>query len=160
MLKPIACALAGAAALAPMSTAAAQPPLAPERTTITTPVAPPAAAVSQIGPHTFVVTAVPGLTSTQTIQFQRFADYDLNRDGAYGPMEFAQAMYFLATGDPVPQMKGVPSPRSYRPHIANTNMDPKFALALINTASDEFTAIDANHDWRITPDELGRAARS
>ncbi len=159
MFKPIACALFGASSLAGIA-AAAQPPLMPEQARTVTPLAPPAAAVSRIGKNSFVVTAVPGVASTQTIHFQRFSDYDINRDGAYGPMEFAQAMYFLATGDPVPQMEGVPSPRTYRPHIANTNMDPKFALALINTASDEFTAIDADHDWRITPDELGRFGQS
>jgi hypothetical protein len=135
------------------------PPLAPQTRTVVQPVAPPATVISQVAPHVLQVTAVPGVATTQTIRIQRFADYDLNRDGAYNPMEFAQAMYFLATGDPVPGTTAIPRPSNYKPHVAARQMDPKFAVALINTASDEFTAADANHDWRLTPDELARFAQ-
>jgi len=143
------------AGLAAMQT----PPLAPQTSTVIQPVAPPATVVTQVAPHVLQVTAVPGVAAKQTIRIQRFSDYDINRDGAYNPMEFAQAMYFLATGDPVPGTTGIPRPAEYQPHIAAKQMDPKFAVALINTASDEFTAADADHDWRLTPEELARFAQ-
>lgn len=145
-------ALAGLAAMQ-------SPPLAPQTRTVVQPVVPPTTMVTQLYPQVLKVTAIPGIAAAQTIRIQRFSDYDLNRDGAYNPMEFAQAMYFLATGDPVPGTAGIPRPAEYQPHIAAKQMDPKFAVALINTASDEFTAADANHDWRLTPDELSRFAQ-
>ena len=136
------------------------PPLAPQTATAVQRVAPPATVVTQVAPHVLQVTAIPGVAATQTVRIQRFSDYDLNRDGAYNPMEFAQAMYFLATGDPVAGTTGIPRPVEYKPNIAARQMDPKFAVALINTASDEFTAADTNHDWRLTPDELARFAQA
>lgn len=135
-------------------------PLAPQTATTVRQVAPPATAITQVAPHVFQVTAIPGVAATQTVRIQRFSDYDLNHDGAYDPMEFAQAMYFLATGDPVAGASGVPRPAAYKPHIAAKQMDPAFAAALINTASDEFTAADADHDWRLTPAELARFAQA
>ena len=141
-----------------MLAAVPQPPLAPETRSVVQPVAPPGLAVVQMTPNSFTVTNLPGVAVSKQVSIQRFPDYDLNRDGAYGRMEFAQAMYFLATGDPVPGTAAVPRPSQYVPHQPYATMDPELAAALINATSDEFTAIDQNQDWRITPAELARSA--
>lgn len=137
--------------------AAPQPPLAPETRAVVQPVAPPALAIVQATPNSFAVTNLPGVAVSKQVSIQRLQDYDLNRDGTFGRMEFAQAMYFLATGDPVPGTAAIPRPPQYVPHQAYATMDPELAAALINATSDEFTAIDENQDWRITPAELARS---
>ena len=126
--------------------------------TTLTPVAPPATMVAQVAPGTWVVAPVPGLATTTQVRFQRFSDYDRDHDGALGPMEFAQAAYFLATGDPVAGNPKLPTWDKYTQYGAPQRMRPEVAVALLNSTSDEFTAIDANHDWRITPAELGVVA--
>ena len=136
------------------------PPLAPQTRTVVQPVVPPATAVVQVAPDAFTVTDIPGVAVAKRVEIQRFSDYDLDRDGGYGRMEFAQAMYFLATGDPVPGTSAVPRPSAYVPHLAYARMDPKAAAALLNATSDEFTAIDRDHDWRITPAELRQFAQA
>ena len=137
-----------------LAAAAATPPLAPQTSTVVNPVVPPATVVKQVAPDAFTVTNIPGMAVATRVEIQRFSDYDLNKDGSYGPMEFAQAAYFLATGDPVPGTTAIPRPGEYLPHLAAAHMNPKFAAALLNATSDEFTAIDSNHDWRVTPAEL------
>ncbi|GAO38895.1 hypothetical protein SCH01S_21_00820 [Sphingomonas changbaiensis NBRC 104936] len=142
-----------------LAASAQTPPLAPQASTVVEPVLPPATVVKQVAPDAFTVTNIPGLAVAKRVEIQRFSDYDLNHDGSYGPMEFAQAAYFLATGDPVPGTTAIPRPGQYLPHLAYAHMNPKFAAALLNATSDEFTAIDSNHDWRVTPAELDRYAR-
>ena len=142
-----------------LAAAAQTPPLAPQTRTVVDPVLPPSTVVKQVAPDAFTVTNIPGVAVAKRVEIQRFSDYDLNKDGSYGPMEFAQAMYFLTTGDPVPGTTAIPKPGQYIPHLAYAHMNPKFAAALLNATSDEFTAIDSNHDWRVTPQELDRYAQ-
>ena len=100
------------------------------------------------------MTPVPGIAAATQVRFQNFSDYDLNRDGAYNPMEFAQALYFLATSDPVAGNPALPARDKFIDKGAPERMRPGTAVALLNATSDEFTAIDSNHDGRITPLEL------
>ena len=148
-----AAALGLAASAAPAQTGA----LAPETRTVTSS-APPAVAVAPIGPNSFVVTPVPGVTAATTIKIQNFEDYDLNRDGAYAPMEFAQALYFLATTDPVAGNPKLPMMDRFVHRGAPQKMAPSDAIALLNATADEFTQADMNKDWRVTRDELARLA--
>jgi hypothetical protein len=136
---------------------AAQPvpsSLAPQRMEVLTPLAPPATAVARVGPSTWVVTPVPGIAAATQIRVQHFGDYDLNHDGAYNPMEFAQALYFLATSDPVAGNPKLPVRDKFIQRGAAERMRPAAAVALLNATSDEFAAVDANNDGRITPEEL------
>lgn len=136
------------------SAAAAQNELAPQQRTIVAPVAPPAAAVTQVGPNAFMVTPIPGLVAATRVKVQNFTDYDLNADGAYSPMEFGQAIYFLATTDPVAGNPKLPSMDRTVHRGAPQKMAPANAIMLLNATADEFAAADLNNDWRVTPDEL------
>jgi hypothetical protein len=128
--------------------------LAPEARTKITPVVPPATAVTKLAPGVFKVTPVPGIAAATTVRFQNFGDYDRNKDGAYGPMEFAQALYFLATADPVAGNPKLPALDRFTHAGAPEQLAPSAGTALLNATSDEFQHVDVNHDWRITPAEL------
>ncbi|TFI57527.1 hypothetical protein E2493_14235 [Sphingomonas parva] len=144
-------------ALAAAVPAAAQQPsgaLQPQTRTVINPVAPPGLVTTRVGPGTWVVTPVPGLAMATQVRIQNFADYDLNHDGAYSPMEFAQAIYFVATSDPVAGNPKLPAADKYIQRGAPQPMMPATAVALLNSTADEFAAVDANNDWRITPQEL------
>lgn len=134
-------------------------PLQPDTTTMVTPVLPPTTAVIEVAPGVWEVTPVPGVSLTTQVRVQNFGDYDLNRDGAYNPMEFAQAIYFLATTDPVAGNRKLPAQDMYIHRGAPARMAPHNAVALLNATADEFGAIDSNNDRRITPDEIAGAAR-
>lgn len=141
-----ACALVLAApAFAQMST---------ETRTLVTPVAPPTTRITQVAPDAFVVTPVPGVSVATRVKVQRFADYDLDRNGVYSPMEFAQAAYFLATTDPVAGNPKLPAWDGYTHKGAAQRMTPVNAVTLLNATADEFAAIDINNDWRVSPEEL------
>lgn len=148
--------LIAALAIAAAGPAAAQ--IAPETRTVVAPVAPPGVAVAQVAPDAFVVTPVPGVATATKVKLQNFSDYDLNRDGAYNPMEFAQAMYFLATSDPVAGNPRLPSWDRYTHRGAWETMRPNDAITLLNATADEFTAVDINNDWRVSPTELAAVA--
>lgn len=135
-------------------------PLQPSTTTVVTPLAPPAVAVTEVIPGVWQVTPVPGTALTTQVRVQNFSDYDLNRDGAYNPMEFAQAIYFLATTDPVAGNRKLPARDMYIHRGAPARMTPQDAVALLNATADDFSAVDSNRDRRITPDEIAGAAHS
>ncbi len=150
---------ASAIALAFATAAAAQTGnLAPTTQSVVTPVAPPGVAVTEVGPNTFMVTPVPGIAAATQVKIQNFADYDLNRDGAYAPMEFAQAIYFLATTDPVAGNPKLPAMDRYMHRGAPQKKAPADAVALLNATADEFAIADMNNDWRVTQEELARLA--
>jgi hypothetical protein len=145
-----------AAGLALAAPAAAQ--MAPQTQTVVTPVAPPATMVTQVAPGTFVVTPVPGVTMATKVKVQNFSDYDLDRNGVYSPMEFAQAMYFLATSDPVAGNPKLPHWDRYTHRGAAAEMTPTHAVTLLNATADEFAAVDVDNDWRVSPTELAAVA--
>lgn len=128
--------------------------LAPETRTVVTPVAPPTTSVAQVAPNAFVVTPVPGVAMATKVKVQRFSDYDLDRNGYYSPMEFAQAAYFLATTDPVAGNPKLPAWDAFKHRGAAQRMMPTNAVSLLNATADEFTAVDINNDWRVSADEL------
>lgn len=147
-------------ALAAPAAGQATSPLQPQTGTAVTPVAPPGAVAHWVGPGTWVVTPVPGIAAATQVRVQNFGDYDRNRDGAYNPMEFAQAIYFLATTDPVAGNPKLPARDMYLHRGAPERMKPSNAVALLNATADEFAAVDVNNDWRVTSDELfGTPAR-
>ena len=149
---------AGAAALLATAAAAQPPSLQPQSGAIVAPVVPPATMVTQVGPETFVVTPVPGVAAATRVKLQSFGDYDANRDGAYSPMEFAQAIYFLATTDPVAGNPKLPAWDRYTHRGAAQRMTPHDAITLLNATADEFAFTDTNNDWRVSPQELNRLA--
>ena len=129
-------------------------PLAPEARTVVTLVAPPAMVTTQVAPDAFIVTPVPGVSAATKVRVQRFADYDLNGNGVYSPMEFAQAVYFMATNDPVAGNPRLPTWDRFVHKGAATTMAPGVAVGLLNATADEFAAVDLNDDWRVSPEEL------
>lgn len=116
--------------------------------------APPATVVTQVGPNAFVVTPVPGLTTATRIKIQKFSDYDLNKDGAYSPMEFGQALYFVATSDPVAGNPKLPADEKFVHPGAPQKMTPQNAAALLNATAGEFAMADTNRDGRVSPEEM------
>lgn len=144
----------GAPAMAQTTTGA----MTPATATVVTPVAPPTTAVAQVAPDTFVVTPVPGLAMATKVKIQKFSDYDLNNDGTYSPMEFAQALYFLATNDPVAGSPTLPAWDRYVDKGSAGRLPPQVAVNLLNATADEFATVDLNNDWRITPAELTAVA--
>lgn len=132
--------------------------IAPQTRTTVTPVAPPGVAVANVAPGTFVVTPVPGIAAATQVKVQNFSDYDLNKDGVYNPMEFAQAIYFLATTDPVAGNPALPSDDRFLHRGAWQKMQPERAVALLNATADELAAVDRDRDWRVSPAELAAAA--
>lgn len=149
---------AGAAALTVSAAAAQTGSLQPQTRAMVAPVAPPTTMVTQTGPGTFVVTPVPGVAMATAVEVQKFGDYDLNRDGVYNPMEFAQAVYFLATTDPVAGNPRLPAWDRYTHRGAAQEMLPRDAVTLLNATSDEFGFADLNNDWRVSAAELNRLA--
>lgn len=129
-------------------------PITPETRTVITPIAPPATSVTQVGPGVFVVTPVPGLATATRIKVQKFSDYDLNKDGVYNSMEFAQALYFVATSDPVAGNPALPRDDKFIHRGAPQTMDPQYGIALLNATSDDFMMVDKNHDGRVNPEEM------
>jgi len=148
--------LMSACALVIAAPAAAQ--LSTESRTVITPVAQPGMSVTQVAPDAYVVTPVPGVAVATKIKVQRFGDYDLDRDRVYSPMEFAQAAYFLATTAPAAGNPKLPARDGYMHKGAPHRMKPSNAVTLLNATADEFTAIDMNNDWRVSPEELAAAA--
>lgn len=126
--------------------------------TVVTPVAPPATVVAEVDQDTVVVTPVPGVAAATRVKVQQFGDYDRNNDGAYSPMEFAQATYFLATSDPVAGSPTLPSWDRYEHKGTLSTMEPHDAVTLLNATADEFAAVDRDGDWEISPAELTAVA--
>lgn len=145
-----------AAGLALAGPAAAQ--MSTETRTVVTPVAPPTTAVTQVAPDAFVVTPVPGVATATKVKVQNFSDYDADRNGVYSPMEFGQAMYFLATSDPVAGNPRLPSWDRYVHRGTMSKMTPQDAVLLLNATADEFAAVDMNNNWRVEPAELAAFA--
>lgn len=143
--------------LAPVAWAQPSGELAPQTRSIITPVAPPMTAVSKVGPGMFVVSPVPGLSVATTVKIQNFSDYDRNNDGVYNPMEFAQAIYFLATADPVAGNPKLPADDRFYHRGAPQTMNPVAAVALLNATADELAVADVDGDWRVSPAELASA---
>ena len=92
------------------------------------------------------------------MKVQQFDDYDRNHDGAYSPMEFAQATYFLATTDPVAGNPTLPSWDRYEHRGTLSTMEPHDAITLLNATADEFALVDINNDWEVSPTELTAVA--
>lgn len=155
MKMMIALAAVGAAAVA--SPAAAQE-LRPETGMTMAPVAPPTTVVTRTGPATFRVDSLPGIAAPVPVKIQRFGDYDRNKDGLYTYSEFAHALYFLATGDPVLGNPNLPRVDRYMHKGAPITLEPRLATALLNATSDEFMMTDTNRDGRISPQELAAVA--
>ena len=132
--------------------------LASRTQTMVNPVAPPATVVTPVAPGAFVVTPVPGIAAATQVKVQNFADYDRNKDGAYNPMEFAQALYFLATSDPVAGNPRLPADDRFMHRGAPQKMMPSNAIALLNATADELARVDLNRDWRVSQAELIAAA--
>ena len=153
-------ALATAGSAAAQTSTAAAPTGETPPVTVTTvdPVMPPATVVTPIAPGTVAVTQVPGVAATSTMKIQSFADYDIDDNGAYSPMEFAQAMAFLSAANPAAGGMSLPAKDKFSHKGMIGKMSPKQATAILNATSDEFAAIDMNKDWRITPEELTAAA--
>lgn len=148
-----------AAALCLAGPAVAQSgPLQPDTQTVTTPVVPPGTAVAKVAPGTFVVTPVPGIAASTRVKVQKFSDYDLNGNGMYNPMEFAQALYFMATTDPVAGNPKLPAMDMTVHRGAPQKMNPFAATALLNATADEFAKVDLDRNWRVSPAELAAAA--
>ena len=145
---------AAAAALMMTCTASAQTPIEPQTRTVVTPVAPPTTVVTPVAPGEILVTPVPGVTMATKVKVQKFSDYDRNGDGEYNPMEFAQAIYFLATTDPVAGNPRLPSWDRYSHRGAPERMRPGDAVILLNATADELVIADQNNDWRVTPQEM------
>lgn len=141
-------------AFAPAAMAQASGALAPTTKTVVTPVAPPATAVTRMAPGVFKVTPVPGVSAATTVKIQNFSDYDRDKDGVYNPMEFAQALYFMATADPVAGNPKLPAADRFYHRGAPQKMSPVAAVALLNATADEMAAADMNRDWRVSPSEL------
>lgn len=146
-----ACALVLAA---PALAQTATPQMSTETRTVMTPLAPPTTSVTQVAPDAFVVTPVPGVSVATKVKVQRFSDYDLDGNGVYSPMEFAQATYFLATTDPVAGNPKLPAWDGYIHKGAPQRMKPANAVMLLNATAEEFAAVDINNDWRVSPEEL------
>lgn len=146
------------AALAQTDTRAPSGETPPVTTTVVTPGTPPATVVTPVGPNTAVVTPVPGTVNVTMMKIQTFSDYDINDDGAYSPMEFAQALAFLANVTTGAGAADLPAKDKFVHKGMIGKMQPKQAVALLNATADEFSAVDGNNDWRITPDELQAAA--
>ena len=149
--------LALAVSTATVAEAQSTSPIAPQTQTAVTPVAPPTTVVTPVAPGTFVVTPIPGVVAATRIRIQNFRDYDLNADGVYNPMEFAQALYFLATSDPVAGNPVLPADDRFLHRGAPQRMAPVDAVSLLNTTADELTQVDTNGDWRVSPAELAAA---
>lgn len=130
----------------------------PATVTTAVPVAPPVTVVTPTGPNSATVTHVPGVVATSTMKIQTFSDYDVDNNGNYSPMEFAQAMSFLANANPAAGGTMLP-PKDQNQHKGLIGkMRPQHATALLNATADEFSMVDRNRDFRITPDELASAA--
>lgn len=170
-MKPItllctAALLAGSAgALAQTTGAATSPSLPggqpssvapPSGGTMVTPVAPPGVAVTPVAPGVAAVTPVPGVAVATGVKIQDFAAFDLDKNGSYGRMEFAQALQFL---------KGAPAGGQALPARDRTvhagaakRLPPSQAVSLLNETSAAFAAVDMDHNGLISPIELGAAA--
>ena len=73
-------------------------------------------------------------------------------------MEFAQALYFLATSDPVAGHPKLPAWDRYTHRGAAEQMPAGHAITLLNATADEFALVDSNNDWRVEPAELAAVA--
>lgn len=129
-----------------------------ETKTVVTPVAGPATIVTEVAPGAFAVTPVPGVAAATKVKVQQFSDYDLDGSGAYTPMEFAQAIYFLATSDPIAGSPKLPLWDRYVHRGAIEEMPPHHAVTLLNATADEFAVADIDNDWRVGPAELKAVA--
>lgn len=147
----------GVAALFATAAAAQPPSLQPQSGAIVAPVVPPGTLVAQMGSETFVGTPVPGVAATSRVKVQRFGDNDANGDGA-PQMEFAEAVCFLATTDPVAGNPKLPGWGRYTHRGAAQRMTPSDAITLLNATGDEFAFTDTDNDWRVSPQELNRLA--
>lgn len=153
------CTLAAIAMVAPAAAQTATPRTAetpPTTVTTVTPVAPPATVVTPVAPHTVAVTQVPGVAAVSRVKIQTFGDYDTDDNGFYGPMEFAQAMAFLAAAKPADA--SLPAKDKFKHKGAVGKLAPRQATALLNATADEFAMVDMNNDWRVSPPELTAAA--
>ena len=154
--------LAGAAAIgmatAPAAMAQTADTTTATTTTVTTPVAPPATLVDKVAPGVFTVTHVPGIAVSSQLKVQNFGDYDLNNDGAYSPMEFAQAVHFMASGVTTTGTTTLPAKDRYVHKGAVKKLPPMEAVEMLNVTADEFATVDLNNDWRVTADELALVA--
>lgn len=157
-MKKLLLSCAALAAAFPAGAYAQSGALTPQNRTVVAPVAPPGAVVNQVAPGVFAVTPIPGVVASTKVKVQRFGDYDLNKDGNYNPMEFAQALYFLATSEPVAGSPVLPTWDRYTHRGAAQQMLPTHAIALLNATADEFAAVDMNNDWRVSPEELAAVA--
>lgn len=152
-MKPIHAWLAAAAGALAAGPAAAQA-LEPQSRTVVTPVATPGYLIAEVGDGDLLVTPVPGIAAATRVKVQSFSDYDRNGDGAYNPMEFAQALYFLATSDPVAGNPRLPPADRFSHRGAPEQLRPGNAIDLLNATSDEFAIVDMNDDHRISSAEL------
>ena len=153
------CALAAIAAAAPAAAQSSAPRTAetpPTTVTTVTPVAPPATVVTPVAPDAAVVTRVPGIAAVSSTKIQTFGDYDIDDNGFYGPMEFAQAMAFLAAAKPADA--SLPAKDKFKHKGAIGKLAPRQATAMLNATADEFAMVDMNNDWRVSPPELTAAA--
>lgn len=130
----------------------------PQTRTVVRPVAPPVIAVTPVAPGVVAVTPVPGVKAATPIKVQKFSDYDLDRDGRYNPMEFAQAVHFLATSDPVAGNPALPDKDRFDVNGAPQKMRPVNAAALLLATSDELARVDTNGDRQVSPEEMRMAA--
>lgn len=110
--------------------------------------------MTPVAPRTVAVTTAPGVAKLSTVNIQTFSDYDTNDDGAYSPMEFAQAMAHLAGGKPATGAAKLPATDKYVRKGTLAKMPPARAITWLNATAEEFAQVDPNHDWRITQQEL------
>jgi hypothetical protein len=159
MIRPVLCILALVPAPAVAQTAGTQPAETPPVTVTTVdPVVPPSSVVTPVAPNTVAVTRVPGIAAVSTTKIQSFADYDIDDNGSYSPMEFAQAMAFLAGGKPATGAAALPATDKHVHKGTLAKMPPARATAWLNATSEEFAQVDANNDWRVSQQELAAAA--
>lgn len=160
MIRPTFCALALASAPVAAQSSGTQPAETPPVTVTTvSPVAPPATVVTPVSPGTVAVTRIPGVAAVASTKIQRFSDYDINDDGSYSPMEFAQAMAFLAGGKPATGAAQLPRTDKYLHKGTLAKMPPARATAWLNATSEEFVHVDTNEDRRVSKPELVAAAK-
>lgn len=148
--------LASAPLMAQPGTQPAETP--PVAVTTVEPVVAPATVVTPVAPGAVAVTRTPGVAAVSTTKIQTFSDYDINDDGAYSPMEFAQAMAFLAGGKPATGAARLPMTDKFVHKGTLAKMPPARATAWLNATSEEFAQVDADNDWRVSRQELAAAA--
>lgn len=102
------------------------------------------------------VTPVPTVWEGTRVRIRDFQHFDLDKNGVYGPVEFARAMYRLATTEPLDGFEKLPK-WHHDQLVSGNELRPLDELVLLNKNSDEFLRVDRDNNWRIDESELQSA---